>query len=461
MIRKARYRAFDRLEDMINTNNTSMPINMNHRPKWRAYQDKLKREAILAQYRRKLILTGIIVSGLILITLAGIWLSSQMNTTVTAAPTVEQEPPEPVGFSHDKVMAMLSPVNGNGIKFAEELVIENGGVRYVLKTTINTKLQSHVDRMLNRSRTIQAAVVVLNPHDGRVLAMSSHDKSGNGDNLCVKAEYPAASLFKIVSAAAAIEAAGYSPEKKLYFNGRRHTLYKNQLKERRGRYTTETKFRKAFAASNNSVFGKLGIHVLGRQVMDDYASKFYFNRPIPFDIPVEMSSTEVPNDEYGLAEIASGFNKVTMVSPLHAALLASTVVNKGEMVVPRVVETVSDDSQTVLYRSRYRTMGPTINPNTAVGLKLMMEDTARYGTGRKAFRKLRRRKTFKNFDLGAKTGTINDVTDQFKLDWVTAFALSPDGAEVICIGVLAVHGEKLGTRATEMARAIIDYNFRS
>jgi hypothetical protein len=74
---------------------------------------------------------------------------------------------------------------------------------------------------------------------------------------------------------------------------------------------------------------------------------------------------------------------------------------------------------------------------------------------------LRRRKIFKNFVLGVKTGTINDVTDQFKYDWVTAFALAPNGNDGICIGVLAVHGGKLGTRATEMARAIIDYNFRS
>ena len=438
---------------------------MNYQPSWRAYQDKLKREAAFARYKKKLALAGSFACGLVLVVLVGIWLSSQVQTTdtvtVAVAPKIEQKPPEPVGISHEKVTAMLSPVNGNGIKWAEKVNLEHNGVRYTLKTTINAKLQSYIDRMLNRSKTIQAAVVVVNPHDGRVLAMSSHDKNGDGANLCLKAEYPAASLFKIVSAAAAIEAAGYSPEKRLYYNGRRHTLYKNQLKERRGRFTNETKLRKAFAASNNSVFGKLGMHVLGQEVMDDYASKFYFNRAIPFDIPVEISVTEVPEDEYGLAEIASGFNKVTMVSPLHAALLACTVVNKGEMVAPRLIDTVSDDSQAVLYRSHYRSLGPAVQSSTADGLKIMMEDTVRYGTGRKAFRKLRRRKMFRNFDMGAKTGTINDVTDRFKFDWVTAFALSPQGADGVCIGVLAVHGEKLGTRASEMARAIIDYKFRS
>ena len=51
-------------------------------------------------------------------------------------------------------------------KLGEELVVEDGGVRYTFKTTINAKLQSYIDRMLNRSKTLQAAVVVLNPHDG-------------------------------------------------------------------------------------------------------------------------------------------------------------------------------------------------------------------------------------------------------------------------------------------------------
>jgi hypothetical protein len=67
-------------------------------------------------------------------------------------------------------------------------------------------------------------------------------------------------------------------------------------------------------------------------------------------------------------------------------------------------------------------------------------------------------------DIGAKTGTINDEKDRFKYDWITAFALSPDGADgggAISISVLGVHGKKLGVRSTEFARAIIDYYFSS
>ena len=440
--------------------------NVSQGPGWRTYQERLQREDRIRVFRRKLVLFGGVVGGLLAVIFSGAWMSSRLNRSVPVPPPPQQQNTQKQnfvsdGFSRKTLAAFLVPFAGGSFDLTDEIALEKKGIHYKLKTTVNAKLQTYVNKLLERSRTLQAAVVVLNPHDGRVLVMSGHSKSGAATNICLKAEYPAASLFKIVSAAAALEAAGYTPEKTLYFTGRRHTLYKKQLKQQQGRYASETQFRKAFAVSNNSIFGKLGIYALGPQVITEYAEKFYFNRPIPFDLPVEVSETEVPKDAYGLAEIASGFNKRTRVSPLHAALLACAIANQGEMAAPWLIETVTDASKSVLYHAKQQTLDTPVNKKTAADLKLMMEDAATYGTGRKTFRKLRRRKIFKDFDLGVKTGTINDITDQFKYDWATAFALAPNGNDGICIGVLAVHGEKLGTRATELARAIIDYNFRS
>ncbi len=96
----------------------------------------------------------------------------------------------------------------------------------------------------------------------------------------------------------------------------------------------------------------------------------------------------------------------------------------------------------------------------AEDLAFLMQYAARSGTSRSVFRKVRRKKLFKAFEIGAKTGTINDKLDRFKYDWITAIVLAPDGNKRIAIGVLGVHGKILGTRSTELARAIIDYYFR-
>jgi cell division protein FtsI/penicillin-binding protein 2 len=233
------------------------------------------------------------------------------------------------------------------------------------------------------------------------------------------------------------------------------------LEPSKGRHSRKTTFRKAFASSNNSVFGKLGIYNLGQDILTEYADKFLFNKQISFDLPLAASTIDVPRDDFGLAEISSGFNKKTLISPLHAALLSAVAANRGEMPNPWLVETIRNETGKVLYSVSRSTLGKPVSKKTASHLKTMMQDAVRYGTVRKAFRSLRRKKAFKKIELGAKTGTINDKMDQFKYDWLTAYALKPDGINGICICVLGVHGKILGVRSTELARAIINFHFSS
>jgi hypothetical protein len=94
-------------------------------------------------------------------------------------------------------------------------------------------------------------------------------------------------------------------------------------------------------------------------------------------------------------------------------------------------------------------------------MKVLMRETVVSGTSRKAFRRLRRDKKFKNVALGAKTGTINDEVDQYKYDWITAYALPGNGDGGICITILAVHGKLLGIRASELAGYVIKHYFSS
>ena len=44
-----------------------------------------------------------------------------------------------------------------------------------------------------------------------------------------------------------------------------------------------------------------------------------------------MGQSRIFNDDssYGLAELASGFNKGTMMSPVHGAIIASVIANGG------------------------------------------------------------------------------------------------------------------------------------
>jgi cell division protein FtsI/penicillin-binding protein 2 len=359
--------------------------------------------------------------------------------------------------------ALLRHLNLNLKPVKQNYPLAQEGSKLTIETSLDTGLQNYILKLLNRSSTFQAAVVVLRPGTGQILAMANYEKNGKEqkENLSLKANFPAASLFKIVSAAAAIEARGFTPDKPTVFRGLKHTLYKSQLNPNKGRYTRKTSFRRAFAGSINPVFGIIGIYDLGRDLMSEYAYKFLFNQAIPFDLPLDMSRIRIPEDDYGLAEIASGFNKSTLISPLHASLITAAVANNGAMIEPWLVKRVKDESGEILYRARRSNLTSPIKENTAKELRILMEDTVLRGTCRTAFRTLRRKKIFRDIDLGAKTGTINDDLDQYKYDWLTAYALPKNGDRGISITVLAVHGNKLGIRAKDLARLIINYHFTS
>ena len=355
----------------------------------------------------------------------------------------------------------IEDLNLDPAHIEDRFTLKKEGIPLIVESSVDTDFQAYIQHLLETSNTLKAAVVVMRPDDGRILAMASYDSEKRGESLCLKADYPAASLFKIVSAAAAFEFAEFSPEKTVSFVGRKHTLYKDQLKEKKSRYSENISFKRAFASSINPVFGKLGIHELDYQSLQKSAEKLFFERAIPFDFPVERSEVFVPKDDFGMAELASGFNKKTTISPLHAALLASAVVNDGVMMKPWIVKRVTNEAGEVLYENRKSSMGVSMSPETARELRILMEDTIRHGTCRRAFYRERHRKVYKNVDLGAKTGTINDPDDRFKYDWLTAFVIPPNHKKTICIAVLGIHGKVLGVRANRLGRSIIRYYLSS
>ena len=432
--------------------------------KWQKYQASLQKASRRKKFFKNLpslaviaALACVAVGSLVFL---GIGLTDELKQSRPQSRVAKkQDNPKPRPSTALDLKAAIEGLARDSAGLGEPAVLQDSGRRYFISTAIHTKLQKYILRTLNRSRTLQSAVVVMDSHSGRLLSMVNYDANGHTENLCLQASFPAASLFKIVTAAAAFEGAGLRPDQGYYYRGSRHTLYKSQLKTKKDRWTVQTSFRKAFAYSNNAVFGKIGIYDLGQDKLTRYSEKFFFNRPIASDLPVAVSRVTIPADDFGLAEIASGFNKDTLISPLHAALLAAVAVNEGRMPTPRLVDSIRNDSNEVIYQASLPAMTASVNRQTAQDLKIIMQDAARYGTGRSAFRKLRRKKRFRKFDMGAKTGTINDREDKFKYDWVTAFATSPDGAGSICVSVLGVHGKILGTRSIEMTRAIVDYYF--
>ena len=210
-----------------------MRYNTKYPAKWRKYQAGLPKNPKRRYYLKKLpfllAIAGGLLTVLVIFLLAGFRISDHWSRAdQKSSPSEKDLNATQLKLTRKDLAVFLTDITGNPLALTDQIVHKNEGGRYTIRTTINTKLQSYITRLQNRSRTLQSAVVVLSPYDGRIIAMAGYDANGGTGHLNLKADYPAASLFKIVSAAAALEAAGFSPDQKLHFKGRRHTLYKNQ-----------------------------------------------------------------------------------------------------------------------------------------------------------------------------------------------------------------------------------------
>jgi cell division protein FtsI/penicillin-binding protein 2 len=323
-----------------------------------------------------------------------------------------------------------------------------------VKTTIDPELQQSVLNTLNPTAARYMSVVVMNPVNGKILSMVSYDRDNQDNNTCVSNRFPAASIFKIITAAAAIEKCGFNTESEISFIGRKHTLYKSQVKKTGGYNMT---LRDSFAQSVNPVFGKIGVHHVGKAALEKYAQFFGFNRVINFDLPLQPSVVYISSDDqFQWAEVASGYNRDTIISPLHGAMIASAIINQGKMVEPILIDEVWDQNGKKLYQSSPKMMGKAVSPYTASVLKNLMGETIESGTCRKSFKDYETDPILSQLNIGGKTGTINSkANDGRRFDWFVGFAEDPASNKKIAISVSIVHEKLIGVKANKYAHEVI------
>jgi len=330
-----------------------------------------------------------------------------------------------------------------------------------VKTSLDEDLQSYLLDKMDRKNSRYIGIVVMEADTGRVLAMAGFDKTEEAGNPCLRGDYPAASIFKIVTAASAVDACGLNAESKLGFNGYKHTLYKRQLKEGNNRYTSTVSLKDAFAQSINPVFGKIGQLRLGKSLLAKSAEAFGFNGLLDFELPLQPSRFLIGDQPYNWAEIASGFNRETTMSPLHGAVMVTAVLNEGSMVAPSLVDEIDDPDGKTLYSRKPPAMHPAMSANASAVLGQLMETTIASGTSRKAFRGYQRDKILSRLQIGGKTGSIGNTSQDARIDWFVGFAKERQGTKQLAVAVMVAHEEYIGIRASQYARMAMTRYFGS
>jgi cell division protein FtsI/penicillin-binding protein 2 len=186
-----------------------------------------------------------------------------------------------------------------------------------IRYTINTRLQKGIESILQAHRPDYGVFVAVDPDTGRILAMASHRRNSEvRDNLALGNTYPSASVFKLVTAAAAIDLGKVNAETVIPFNGKSSSLYrKNVLHHKNNQWTQHVPLRIAFAKSVNTVFGRIGLEHVGGTQLRQYAEKFGFNRTLSGDFQLpESKSTFNPEIDWEVVETAAGYTRKNTVA---------------------------------------------------------------------------------------------------------------------------------------------------
>jgi peptidoglycan glycosyltransferase len=212
--------------------------------------------------------------------------------------------------------------------------------------------------------------------------------------------YTPGSTFKVISAAAVIDAGFAQPDTVYDDNGMlnvdgRLIEERNRPDPSRDRWT----LREGIEWSLNVVFAQVGLQ-LGAMLLWDYAEAFGFEQAVPFDLPVAIS--RVASSQAFLEELPAiadtGFGQGELqATPLLLALAAAGIANQGQIMRPYLVAEITSPSGEVVSRTEPAVWRQAVRPDVADQVAAMMISAVEQGLASEA--------AIPGVTVGGKTGT--------------------------------------------------------
>lgn len=306
---------------------------------------------------------------------------------------------------------------GQAGRLVEVMSAAPGGEPLRVEYTLDAQLMHDVFGVLERGRVALGNVVVMDPRSGRVLAYASTDP----EHFPPTRNYPAASLVKVVTAAAALDVAPRTARLPCRFTGSPYRLTPARI-DPPSRGNTVS-LRRALATSNNQCLAQLAVHALGVDPLMEALDRFgWLDSPAPAHAAGQADPGSEP---YDLGKLGSGLAG-TRITPLHAAQLASVLVH-GELIAPRWVERVTDVSG----ERELRVPAPTtprrvLSPQLTDELRGMLVETTRSGTARRAFRTRSGHPLLGSVQVAGKTGSLSGKDPDGRYEWFMGVAPADD-----------------------------------
>lgn len=262
-----------------------------------------------------------------------------------------------------------------------------------LDSAVQAIVEEEIDTLVSNWKPVGASVVVLDPRNGEVLAMTNRPTFDPNHrvgrlqqtvNLAVQAAYEPGSTIKAITVAAALEQGVVRRDERFF------------CEEGRWQYTPEHPIRdtkpsewlsvtEILAVSSNICTTKI-YERLGKRSLYKWVKRFHFGESLDMRLPAATSGLLAPYEKWSDIQAANiSFGQGMTASPLQVAAAFAALANGGVYHVPAVVSEITDADGTAVYR-RESDPERVIRPATAQTVMEMLESVVhtKKGTGKNA-----------------------------------------------------------------------------
>lgn len=293
----------------------------------------------------------------------------------------------------------------------EKMAVPKDGYNVVLTCDelIQYIAEREIDKAYKTYHAKGASIIVMDPHTGSILALANrptfdlneHSKSGKDAirNRAICDLFEPGSVFKIVTASAALEEKRVSEEDRFFCENGSYRVVNHILHDHQphGWLT----FRQVIEESSNIGTTKVA-QMLGPEIISKYVKLFGFGSKTGVDMPGEISGlTKEPRQWSKISIAAIPIGQEVGVTALQLVSAVSVIANGGLLMKPYITSEIKDKHGETIKKFSPVIVRRVISSDTADRVKKILTGAVEEGTGKLA--------KMDGFTAAGKTGTAQKL----------------------------------------------------
>lgn len=301
---------------------------------------------------------------------------------------------------------------------------EGSAVVLSLDEAVQHIAERELDRAMAQTQSISGQVIVVEPFSGEILAMAQRPSfnpnrytaypSQHWKNRAVVDYFEPGSIFKIVTAAAALQEKVVAPGEMLDCGQGRVEVAGITINDHA--VFDQLSFAQAVSKSSDVAMVRVAQR-LGRDNFERYVRAFGFGVASGIELPGESPGRLRPQSRWSALSLPSlSFGQEIGVTGVQMVMAAAVLANGGYLMKPVLVKRVEDAAGHVVRASQPTPVRRVLEADTVEALTDMLRSVVHEGTGRQA--------AIPGYEVAGKTGTAQkiDATGRYSMiDHVASF----------------------------------------